>query len=186
MPKIPINYAETVIYKIILVETGENLYVGSTTNFIQRKYSHKTNCNVNTKDSDCPIYKHIKDLGGWHLVDMVMVEEYKDCKNNLQKLKREREWIDKENPRCNKTRPVITVDEYKEYQKQYHTETQYHKIYYEENKDEMIRKQGERQKNDHYKEYQRQYHSNRKDIQREYMREYRKKQKEIKQDGNTV
>ena len=45
MPKNKINYSNTVIYKILCKETIINdLYVGHTTNFSQRKSYHKSAC----------------------------------------------------------------------------------------------------------------------------------------------
>jgi len=118
-------------------------------------------------------------LGGWNFVDMIMVEEYSDCENNLQRLKREREWIETLIPQSNISRPTITTDEYKDYQKQYRDETDYDKKYYEANKEIMIQKQNERRLNnlDDYKKYQKEYQAKNKAKKSEYMREYRLKKK---------
>jgi predicted GIY-YIG superfamily endonuclease len=46
MPKEIIDYSKTVIYKIICKNLNINtIYVGSTSNFIQRKAKHKYSCN---------------------------------------------------------------------------------------------------------------------------------------------
>ena len=43
MPKSVIDYSNTVIYQIYCKnETVKEIYVGHTTNFIKRKYQHKT------------------------------------------------------------------------------------------------------------------------------------------------
>ena len=45
MPKTDIDYSNTIIYKITCKDpTVNEVYVGHTTNFVQRKYSHKQNC----------------------------------------------------------------------------------------------------------------------------------------------
>ena len=50
MPKNEIDYSNTVIYKITCRDLNiKDLYVGHTTNFVQRKYSHKQSC-INSKN----------------------------------------------------------------------------------------------------------------------------------------
>ena len=45
MPKIEIDYSNTIIYKITCKDsTVKDVYVGHTTNFVQRKHSHKQSC----------------------------------------------------------------------------------------------------------------------------------------------
>ena len=45
MPKTDVDYSNTIIYKICCKdESITDVYVGHTTNFIQRKYSHKISC----------------------------------------------------------------------------------------------------------------------------------------------
>ena len=47
MPKLPINYSNTTIYKLVHKEDYDNanIYIGSTTDFIRRKNKHKSSCN---------------------------------------------------------------------------------------------------------------------------------------------
>ena len=45
MPRTPTDYSKSVIYKIEHIDKPELLYVGSTTNFTNRKSEHKTACN---------------------------------------------------------------------------------------------------------------------------------------------
>jgi predicted GIY-YIG superfamily endonuclease len=45
MPKRATDYSRTVIYKLEHMEKKELVYVGSTTDFINRKSQHKHNCN---------------------------------------------------------------------------------------------------------------------------------------------
>ena len=59
MPKKPINYAKTIIYTI---RTGNSLYVGSTTDYTNRKCQHKSSItNENGKDYNYKLYKTIKE-----------------------------------------------------------------------------------------------------------------------------
>ena len=48
MPKTEIDYSNTIIYKIVCKDQNiKDIYVGHTTNFVQRKHAHKQNCNNN-------------------------------------------------------------------------------------------------------------------------------------------
>ena len=67
MPKTKIDYGHTTIYKISCKDSKvKDVYVGYTTNFIQRKYFHKNNC-INRKavDYDDHLYALIRKHGGW-------------------------------------------------------------------------------------------------------------------------
>ena len=106
------DYSHCVIYRIINKETGENLYVGSTTNYNSRMSEHKTYCkNFPIHVRNRKIYQHIRSLGGWKFVDMIMVEEYRECQNDLQKRKKEREYIDELKPLYNTIMPFTTKEE---------------------------------------------------------------------------
>ena len=49
MPKVEIDYSNTIFYKIFCKNPEIiDLYVGHTTNFVQRKHGHKQNC-INTR-----------------------------------------------------------------------------------------------------------------------------------------
>ena len=62
MPKKDIDYSNTIIYKIICNNaTITDLYVGHTTNFVQRKSLHKSACN-NLKNN-LRLYKKIRENG---------------------------------------------------------------------------------------------------------------------------
>lgn len=82
MPKSIIDYSNTIIYKIYCKDdTIKDMYVGHTTNFVKRKYSHKTMCaNVNNK---LKIYKIIRENGGWDNWEMVEIAKY-NCKDNTE------------------------------------------------------------------------------------------------------
>ena len=45
MPKVEIDYSNTIFYKIFCKDTTiKELYVGLTTNFVQRRHAHKQSC----------------------------------------------------------------------------------------------------------------------------------------------
>ena len=66
MPKVPLNYQNTVIYKIVCNDLNiEDVYVGHTTNFTKRKYAHKYSSeNQNGIQYENKIYKTIRKYGG--------------------------------------------------------------------------------------------------------------------------
>jgi len=82
MPKENIDYSNTIIYKICCKdETIKDLYVGHTTNFIQRKYLHKTACN--NINATAKIYNTIRSNGGWENWDMIEIAKY-CCKDSTE------------------------------------------------------------------------------------------------------
>ena len=58
MPKVEIDYSNTIIYKITCKDPSiTDVYVGHTTNFVQRKHCHKQSCNNNNWIKDKDIYE---------------------------------------------------------------------------------------------------------------------------------
>ena len=92
MPKVPIDYAKTIIYKLVHKDDlyDENIYTGHTTDFICRKNNHKSKCNnANSKDYNQKKYKYIRENGGWDEWLMIEIEKY-PCKDIYEALARER------------------------------------------------------------------------------------------------
>ena len=82
MPKNEIDYSNTIIYKIYCKNANlRDVYIGHTTNFIKRKYLHKTSCNnLNCNDK---IYKVIRENGGWENWVMLKLAKY-NCKSHSE------------------------------------------------------------------------------------------------------
>ena len=76
MPKKPIDYSNTIIYKICCNDiTITDCYVGHTTNFSQRKSQHKSSCNnENSEQYNSFVYKFIRENGGWDNWNMIEIE----------------------------------------------------------------------------------------------------------------
>lgn len=89
------------IYKIYQPEIPEIFYIGSTINFSQRKSNHKKNCNNKvSKKYKYPIYKYIRECGGWDKFIMEIYEEHSyNNKNDI--LSKEQEVIDLLKPQLN-------------------------------------------------------------------------------------
>jgi len=111
MPKTEIDYANTIMYKLMCNdETIKDVYVGHTTNFTKRKYQHKKNCVSSNCIEQDKLYNFIKKNGGWENWTMFQLEMYPCC-NLKEALIRERYWIDKENSTLNTIKPCILDDE---------------------------------------------------------------------------
>jgi len=92
MPKVPIDYAKTIIYKLVHKDDlyDENIYTGHTIDFICRKNVHKWDCtNPNSKKYNQKNYKYIRENGGWEEWLMIEIEKY-PCKDGPEAIARER------------------------------------------------------------------------------------------------
>ena len=115
MPRTAVDYQKTIIYQIVCNDLSiTELYVGSTTNFTERKYAHKKSC----KTKDYKIYTLIRANGGWENWSMVEIEKY-PCADGNEARRRERHWIEELNAKLNTIRPIRTTEEVIEYMKEY-------------------------------------------------------------------
>ena len=178
MPRTPTDYSETHFYKIVCRDTNiENMYIGHTVNFTKKKNHHKSICNKeNCKNHNQYVYQFIRENGGWNNFQMVLIN-IECCKNKLEALKREREYIEINKVSLNHYPPMITDEErrvritkYNEENKEY----QYYqkKIYYEIHQDEIKQRRAQN------------HHLNKDEInrkQREYIKENGHKYKKTNQ-----
>lgn len=143
MPRTPINYANTIIYKLCCKNPEiKDEYIGSTTNISKRKQQHKTSCNnPNVKDYNYKVYQFIRENGGWENWSMVMVEDYK-CENKLQACQRERYWIETLKSSLNTVIPLRTKQEWNESNKDKIAEQK--KEYQLQNKDKIAEQNKQR------------------------------------------
>ena len=136
MPRLPIDYSKTIMYKIVCNDTTiTDLYVGATTDFRRRKYNHKCWCNNTTqKHHNLKIYQFIRANGGWDNWSMVMIEKY-PCEDSLEQSKRERFWKEELKATLNTNIPSRTPKErfennehhWKEYYKNWRKNNKEHK-----------------------------------------------------------
>ena len=147
MPKTPIDYSKTIIYKLVNNEDYDNanIYIGSTTDFVKRKYSHKISCN-NEKDKayNHKKYQYIRDNGGWNCFNMNEIEKY-PCNDGNEARAREEYWRSHFNAQLNMTRPCITEQQRKQYRKEYYENNkniilEKCKVYIENNKDKISKR----------------------------------------------
>ena len=94
MPKKDIDYSNTIIYKITCKSPDVNeVYVGHTTNFVQRKFCHKQSCtNIKSPNHNCKLYKVIRENNGWDNWNMEIVNFF-NCKDSYEARQKEQEYF---------------------------------------------------------------------------------------------
>jgi hypothetical protein len=176
MPKVNMDYKNTIMYKIVCDDLEiKDCYVGHTTNFIKRKCQHKKTCESDASNRhNLKVYKTIRDNGGWENWSMIEIEKY-PCNDKHEAEKRERYWIETLKSSLNCYIPTRTQSEryqvnnlyikakVKEYRdKNKEAVKQRHKKYVELNQDSV-------------KQYAKEYRAKHKEKASEYKKEYRTK-----------
>lgn len=140
MPKVPIDYAKTCIYKLVHFDdlNDDNIYVGYCTNIVKRRDRHKSSCcNPNSKHYNLKVYQFIRENGGWDQWQMILVEKY-PCNIVDEAIARERYWKRELNATLNTQEPGRTDKEYREDNKEEIAEK--NKEWRENNKEEIAEK----------------------------------------------
>lgn len=192
MPKLPIDYSKTHFYKIVSSDTdNQNMYIGHTTNFNKRMWRHKGCClNENSTHHNLSLYQTIRDQGGWDNWQMVLIET-KNCENNLEARKYERELIEKMKPSMNLARPYVSEEDLRLTRKEYYINNidiikPKHKEYRDNHKEEKtIQDKEYRDKNsEKIKARQQQHYQEHKDKIKQRVKEYSENNKDkIKERG---
>ena len=107
MPKVKIDYSNTIFYKIFCKDHSvKELYIGHTTNFVQRKYAHKQSC-INTKsvNYNCKVYKVIRDNMGWDNWTMEIIA-FHNCEDLYSAKKQEQQYFEEYNAILNSIEPL--------------------------------------------------------------------------------
>jgi len=197
-----VNYGNGLIYKLCCKNTNiKDEYIGSTTDFTERKRTHKKRCNnTNSKSYNTKVYKFIRDNGGFCNWSMILVEKY-PCNDKLELTKRERHFIELFESKLNCQIPTRTHKEYRvenaDKLKEYRVENadkikergkewrvknadkikEKSKVWYEEHNEEIKEKAKEYNlKNaDKIKEYKKVWYEEHKEERKEKSKEYRSK-----------
>jgi len=158
MPRNPIDYKNTIFYKIVCRDLEvKDCYVGHTTNFKRRKTEHKSRCNNEKgKHYHFKVYQYIRENGGWDNWDMIEIER-KECIDCLDAKKTERYWIEALKANLNGTIPNRTNLEYYQdnkekikkksnnyYKQNKEKKIEYSKNYYEQNRERLLEKNKEK------------------------------------------
>ena len=121
MPRKAVDYNKTIIYKLVKNDDfdNENIYVGSTTEFVKRKFHHKHSCcNENSREYNRKVYQTIRENGGWENWKMIEIEKF-PCEDKREAEAQEEYWRCEFNARLNSKRAFITKKQRTEYDKQY-------------------------------------------------------------------
>ena len=107
MPKVEIDYSNTIFYKIFCKDSAvKDLYVGLTTNFVQRRHAHKQSCkNIKAPNHNCKLYSAIRNAGGWDNWQMEIIAFHK-CKDSYEAHKKEQEYFETLGATLNSIEPL--------------------------------------------------------------------------------
>jgi hypothetical protein len=160
MPKTPQDFSKGLIYTIVCKTDETLLYVGSTTNFTQRKNTHKgACCNENSKKYNRPVYVMMRANGGWDSFNMRPVKEF-PCESKIQ-LVIEEERIRKEmQANLNTRKAFLSPEERKEQIKEWRKDNAEHVNQYNKDNAEHIaerKKQYQKVNTERIAEYMKQY-----------------------------
>lgn len=103
----PTDYSNTIIYKISCKDTTiPDVYVGHTTNFVQRKQSHRyCSNNILSSDHQPKLYQTIRKHGGWDNWNMEIIA-FRNCKDLYEARLFEQEYYDSLAPTLNSVLPL--------------------------------------------------------------------------------
>jgi hypothetical protein len=111
MPKVPVDYSRTIIYKIYCLDPNiTDIYIGYSTNLDKRTSYHASACKKkDNKKDDLYVHNFIRDNGGWVNWHLEMIEKY-PCiyKNDVQF--RVNYWIETSNATLNIKSPINKSD----------------------------------------------------------------------------
>jgi hypothetical protein len=102
------DYTNTIFYKICCNDTSvKELYIGHTTNFVQRQTAHK-HCCANAKFGTCKLYKVMRDNGGWNNWNMKIIA-FHDCDGLMSAKKQEQHYFEEYKATLNSIEPFAVA-----------------------------------------------------------------------------
>lgn len=114
-------------YTIYKIQVGDQIYIGSTKDFKNRKYQHK--CQTK-KENPLIIYQAIREAGGWQKNMMVPIELY-ECETPTEACIREQYWLREYKATLNTRQAYTTAEEkrtsWNNYQREY-AKKRYHRL----------------------------------------------------------
>lgn len=137
MPINPINFSNTIFYKIVCKNLNiTELYVGHTTNFRQRKNDHKSRCNNdNSNNYNSSVYRCIRENGGFENWDMIVIHR-QSCIDINEAKAIERGYIESLFATLNCNIPSTYIQAYRTGNKD--DQREYNQSYYARNKEEIL------------------------------------------------
>ena len=106
MPKTDIDYSNTIFYKIYCKNPDiKDVYIGHTTNFVQRKHAHKRSCKHETSANyNCKVYNVVREYGGWDNWKMEIIA-FRECADHYEARKIEQQYFEEYNATLNSIEP---------------------------------------------------------------------------------
>ncbi len=113
MPRKPIDWSKCCFYRLVCLDiTVKDCYIGSTTNEVKRRASHKTRCtNENDPAHNLFVYRFIRDHGSWDNWQLIVIE-HRPVNSKRESLIRERFFVEQFKAKLNKQVPSRTPAEY--------------------------------------------------------------------------
>ncbi len=107
MSKTDIDYSNTIFYKIQCKNPDvKDIYIGHTTNFVQRKYAHKRSCIYDKcSNYNCKVYNVIRENGGWNNWKMEIIA-FHECEDHYAARNFEQHYFEKYNATLNSIEPL--------------------------------------------------------------------------------
>ena len=134
------------LFTIYKISIADNVYVGSTKDFEERKSRHIRNCYLEKDRAyNYKVYKFIRENGGWDKCRMEIIENY-ECENKKDALLREQYFIDELGATLNTIKSIC-----------FSTKQERHKIYNETHKEE--RKARDEKNAEHMHQYRKEYYA---------------------------
>ena len=181
MPRHTMDYSKTIIYKIVCNDLNiTETYVGHTTNFVKRKYSHNKTCNEKKQKAyNLKVYQTIRENGGWNNWSMIQICQY-PCNTIHEAILEERRHYELLNASLNMDYPGRTQKEYRKDNKEQILEKS--KIYFEKHKEQKLEynKKYYDEKQNTVLEHKKEYYQKNRTILLEKAKTYRNKKKEDK------
>ena len=107
MPKTEIDYSNTIFYKIHCKNPDvKDVYIGHTTNFVQRKSAHKRSCtHEKSANYNCKVYNVIREYGGWNNWKMEIIA-FHECADHYTARKIEQQYFEEYRATLNSIEPL--------------------------------------------------------------------------------
>ena len=107
MPNTEIDYSNTIFYKIHCMNPDvKDVYIGHTTNFVQRKCAHKRSCTYEKSSGyNCKVYNVIRQYGGWDNWKMEIIA-FHNCEDHYTARKLEQKYFEEYNATMNSIEPL--------------------------------------------------------------------------------
>ena len=135
MPKTS-NYENGLIYKFVCNDVNvPHIYVGSTTDWVKRKYGHKSACtNITNKSYEVYFYQVMRANGGWNNWSMLKICNF-PCSSKFDLELEERRYIEDLHADLNKHIPTRTRKE--RYIEKRELLISHMKLYYQKHKQQI-------------------------------------------------